>query len=232
MKKAIRTGVIAALLGIVFFGINATSSQAQGVLREILDRMDRYSKSLTSFQADVTMVKFDSTLKIAETYNGSVAYLPKAGGHDRYARLDWTKPQQESLAVIGDSFEMYRPKLNQVVFGKSKDAKQGGKAGNLLSLLTMKKDDLRRDFEVIYIGQEQIQGGTDTWHIELTPKTTMDYKKADLWVDADGSPRQARILEKTNDTTTLLISSVKKNPTLKASIFKLDYPKNTPRVPA
>ena len=223
MKKAIRISIIASCLGIAFLSLSATNTNAQGVLREILDRMDKYNKSITSLQADVTMVKYDSTLKISETYNGSTSYLPKAKGHDRYARIDWTKPTQESIAVIGEEYELYRPRLNQVIYGKAKDEK--GKAGNLLSFMSMSRDELKDKFDVAYIGQEQIQGGTDTWHIELTPKTGQDYKKADLWIDADGSPRQARVLERNSDTTTILISGVKKNPTIKASVFVLNYDK-------
>ena len=229
MKKAIRTGIFAACLGIAFSAVGVSESRAQGVLREIEGRMEAYNKNLQSLQADVTMVKFDNTLKVSDTYNGSVSYLAKAKGHDRYARIDWTKPAQESLAVIGNDYELYRPRLNQVIYGKT-GGNGNGKAGNLLSFLTMSRDELKSNFDVSYIGQEQISGGVDTWHLELKPLKTMDYQKADIWVDADGTPRQARILEKNNDTTTLLISGIKKNPTLQGSIFKLKYPGNVKRI--
>src|ERR1043165_3953774 len=164
MKKAIRTSIIAGCLGILFSAVSVTESRAQNILGEILRRMDVYNKSITSLQADVTMVKYDSTLKISETYNGSTSYLPKGKGHDRYARIDWTKPTQESIAVIGEEYELYRPRLNQVIYGKAKNAKQGGsKASNLMSFLSMSKDELKSNFDVAYIGQEQIQGGIDTW---------------------------------------------------------------------
>jgi outer membrane lipoprotein-sorting protein len=228
MKKVIRTSVIATCLGMLFIGVSAPRSNAQ-VLREILNRMDTYNKSLQSLQAEVTMVKYDSTLKISETYNGSVSYLAKAKGHDRYARIDWTKPAQESLAVIGDKYELYRPRLNQVVYGRTTGGQ--GKAGNLLSFLTMSRDELKSNFDVSYIGQEAISGGTQTWHLDLKPLRTTDYQKAEIWVDADGAPRQARILEKNNDTTTLMISGMKKNPTLKGEVFALKYPGSVKKIP-
>ena len=229
MNKAIRTSVIAACLVIGFCSAGVSESHAQGVLREIEARMEAYNKNLQSLQADVTMEKYDSTLKVSDTSSGSISYLAKAKGHDRYARIDWTKPQQESLAVIGDEYELYRPRLNQVIYGKTSGGQ--GKAGSLLSFLTMSRDELRSNFDVSYIGQEQISGGTDTWHLQLKPLKNQDYKMADIWVDADGTPRQARILEKNNDTTTLMISGIKKNPTLKGSVFALKYPSNVKKIP-
>ena len=203
-----------------------TQAHAQ-VIGEIERRMEAYNQNLQSLQAQVTMEKYDSTLKIADASSGSVSYIAKAKGHDRYARIDWTKPQQESLVVIGNDYELYRPRLNQVISGKTSGGE--GKAGNLLSFLTMSRAELKSNFDVSYIGQEQISGGTDTWHLQLKPIKTADYKMADIWVDSDGTPRQARVLEKNNDTTTLMISGIKKNPTINGDAFKLNYPNNVVR---
>jgi len=227
MKKAIRSSIIAGCLGIVFSMVGVAETRAQ-VLRQIEDRMEAYNQNLQSLQASVTMEKFDSTLKIPETYSGSVSYIAKAKGHDRYARIDWTKPAQESLVVIGSDYELYRPRLNQVIYGKTSGGQ--GKAGNLLSFLTMSRAELKANFDVSYIGEEQISGGTNTWHLQLKPLKTTDYKMADIWVDSDGTPRQARVLEKNNDTTTLMISGIKKNPTIKGDAFKLNYPSNVTKV--
>ena len=134
MKKAIRTSLIAACLGIMVFVSGLTQAHAQ-VIGEIERRMEAYNQNLQSLQAQVTMEKYDSTLKIADASSGSVSYIAKAKGHDRYARIDWTKPQQESLVVIGNDYELYRPRLNQVISGKTSGGE--GKAGNLLSFLTM-----------------------------------------------------------------------------------------------
>ncbi len=55
---------------------------------------------------------------------------------------------------------------------------------------------------------------------------------ADLWVDGDGIPRQARITENNNDTTTVLLSDIRRNETLKAEIFKLKYPSTAKKIKA
>jgi outer membrane lipoprotein-sorting protein len=45
-------------------------------------------------------------------------------------------------------------------------------------------------------------------------------------VDANGMPVQAKVVEKNNDTTTILLSDVKRNATVKASVFKIEPPKD------
>ena len=50
---------------------------------------------------------------------------------------------------------------------------------------------------------------------------------ADLWVDGNGMPVQAKITEKNNDTTLVLLSNMQKNVTIKASEFKINLPKGT-----
>ena len=62
-----------------------------------------------------------------------------------------------------------------------------------------------------------------TFHLELTPIRATSYKTADLWVDGDGMPRQAKITEQNNDWTTVLLTNIQKNVTLKGGMFKLNY---------
>ena len=221
MKKFITTGIIA--LGFALF-LN-TFAQAQGPLREIVNRMDSYNKALTSFQSNVTMVKWDSLLNANDTYEGTASYLPKNSKNPMAVRIDWSKPAVEQMAVRGDQYELYRPRLNQVIKGKTNSAKTVNNAGGALAFMSMSKAELQANYTVRYIGQEAISGGTQTWHLELTPKKPTSYKTAEIWVDSDGLPRQAKVTEKNNDTTTVLLQNVKTNITLNVSIFKLDYPK-------
>ena len=221
MKKFITTGIIA--LGFALF-LN-TFAQAQGPLREIVNRMDSYNKALTSFQSNVTMVKWDSLLNANDTYEGTASYLPKNSKNPMAVRIDWSKPAVEQMAVRGDQYELYRPRLNQVIKGKTNSAKTVNNAGGALALMSMSKAELQANYTVRYVGQEAISGGTQTWHLELTPKKPTSYKTAEIWVDNDGLPRQAKVTEKNNDTTTVLLQNVKTNITLNVSIFKLDYPK-------
>jgi outer membrane lipoprotein-sorting protein len=64
-------------------------------------------------------------------------------------------------------------------------------------------------------------------HIKLTPKTRTSYKTAELWVDVDGMPRQSKLTEHNNDTTTVLLTNIQKNPSLKGSDFEIKLPPGT-----
>ena len=230
MNKVLRIGIIAVCLGFIFSSFSVSEAKAQTDLGEILRRMDKYNKSLQSLKADVTMVKYNPQLNVSDTTVGTTSYLPKTAKRVMYVRIDWTKPVQEQISVIGDSYELYRPRLNTVIRGKTQQAKNSASVGGALGFMNMSKAQLNANYDVIWIGEEQISGGVKTIHIQLTPKAATSYKLADLWIDVDGVPRQAKITEKNNDTTTVLLSNIVKNETISASIFKLKYPNSVKKV--
>lgn len=199
----------------------ASFASAQGVKQEILDRMDGNYKTLTSLTANVKMDRTEAVLGETDSRTGNVNFLPKSKKHAMYIRLDWDKPN-ESMVVIDKKYQLYRPALNQVIQGSTDSAKSSGKAGNALGFLSMSRRELMDNYEIKYMGQEDISGGVPTWHLFMTPKGKSSYKSAELWVDKDGMPRQARVTEMNNDTSVILLSNIQKNPTIKAEIFKLD----------
>jgi outer membrane lipoprotein-sorting protein len=225
---------MALLMGVFFVSALAVDAKAQNVLGEILRRMDVYNKSLQSLKADVMMVKYNPQLNVSDTSTGTTSYLPKskATGNKIYVRIDWVKPVQEQVSVIGDDYELYRPTLNQVIVGKTGNAKNNASAGGALGFMNMSKEQLKANYDVVYLGEEQISGGSQTWHLQLTPKSQTSYKLAELWVDGDGVPRQARITERNNDTTTVLLSNVRRNDNIKGAIFKLQYPGSVKKIRA
>ena len=232
MNKFLRTGLTAIFFSLLFSTVSVVETRAQNILGEILRRMDTYNKTLQSLTAGVTMVKHNPQLNVSDTSIGTTSYLPKSAKRVMYVRIDWTKPVEEQVSVIGDNYELYRPRLNQVIVGKVQGAKNNASVGGALGFMNMSKDQLKANYDVVYIGEEQISGGTQTWHLQLTPKTTTSYKLADLWVDGDGIPRQAKITENNNDTTTVLLSNIRRNETLKGEIFKLKYPSSAKKIKA
>lgn len=231
MSKFIRSGVFVIGLGLLISSVSVTEAKAQNILGEILRRMDLNNKSLQSLRADVSMTKYNAQLNITDPPTiGSTSYLPKTAKHVMYVRIDWTKPVEEQVSVIGDAYELYRPRLQQVIVGKANSSKNNASVGGALSFMSMSKSQLAANYDVIYVDREELGGGTKTSHIHLTPKTDTSYKSADLWVDDDGFPRQATITERNGDTSTVLLSNILKNVTLKAEIFKLNYDKKKVKV--
>lgn len=223
MKKFLRFGLTALTLMFVFGVFTATETRAQ--LQNILNTMDTHNKLLKSLQADVKMGKYNSQLGENDINEGTVKYLP-GSEKNMYVRIDWTKPIVESLAVANGQYVLYTPRRQQAIVGKVDKAQGSAKANGALAFMSMSKAQLKANYNVKYIGQENV-GTVPTWHLELTPKAGGSYKQADLWVDGNGMPIQARVTERNNDTTTVLLTNLKKNITISSDVFALKPPKGT-----
>lgn len=230
MRETIRYSIILSLIFAAAAFVSVREASAQNVLGEILKRMDDHNKSLQSVQATVRMDKHNPQLNVTDSYSGSTKYLPKTK-NGMYMRLDWTKPTVEQISVIGDKYELYKPSINQLYHGQVKKAKTSAAAGNALGFMNMSKEQLKANYNVKYIGQETI-GGTATWRLELVPKAPTSYKTADLWIDGNGMPIQAKITEQNNDTTTVLLENIQKNVTISTAVFKLSYPSSVKKIAA
>ena len=230
MSKVLRYGLLSVVFGTILLSASAADAFGQNVLGEILKRMDINNKSIQTLRVGVTMTKHNPQLNTSDVSVGSASYLPKAA--KRYVRIDWTQPTEEHISIIGDAYELYRPRIKQVITGKVNSAKNNASAGGALSFMNMSQAQLKANYDVVYIGEETLTAGVKAWHLELTPKTAASYKHAELWVDGDGMPRQAKIVERNNDSTTVLLSNIEKNITLRAEIFKLKYPSDVKKIKA
>jgi outer membrane lipoprotein-sorting protein len=215
------------MMAFVFAVFSAVSANAQGVLPEILKRMDTNNKSLKSLKASIKMSKHNSQLDEYDLYEGSVQYLPAASKEQIKVRIDWAKPLVEHLAVGSGQYILYRPHLGQAIIGKVDKAKGNAGAGGALAFMSMNREQLKTNYDVAYIGEETVNGSVKTWHIQLTPKNPTSYKAADLWVDTNGMPVQAKVIEKNNDSTTVQLTNIERNATVKADVFAIKPPKNT-----
>lgn len=222
MSKFLRAGFIAIAVIFVFsvFGVGEAGAQR---VSEVLRRMDGNYKSMQTLQADITMEKYNKQLDEGDTTSGKIKYIPKTAKNVMYIRIDWLKPIEEYMSVIGDGYTIYRPKQKQVYIGKTTGAKNNAKAGNALAFLSMSRKELSDNYTYRDLGDESVRG-TGAVHLELTPKGAATYKLAHLWVDKDGVPLMAKIVEKNDDTTTVFISNIKMNATLKGEDFEIKYP--------
>lgn len=226
MKKYLRFCFATVATLFVFSVLAAVETNAQNPLPEILKRMSEHQKALTSLKANIVMDKFNSQLNEHDISEGIAQYVP-AKGRDALVRVDWTKPVEETLAVANGQYIMYRPRLKQALNGSTKNAQGSEKTSNVLTFMSMSNAQLRANYSVKYLGPETVSGGAETWHLELTPKTAQSYKSAELWVDGNGMPIQAKIIENNSDSTTILLSNLQKNVTIDGKQFKLTLPKDT-----
>ena len=228
MKSFLKAGlaVIAVTLFFNAFAITETKAQGNNPLNEILKRMETNRNSIKTLRSSVKMVKYNSQLQESDTTEGTSMYVP-VKGRDAYVRIDWTKPAEEILTVVNGKYMLYRKRLEQAIVGNAKEAKGNGKANGALAFMNMSKDELKANYTIKYLGQENVSGGSPTWHLELTPKTVTSYKMAELWVDGDGMPIQAKIVETNNDSTTVFLSGIQKNSKINVADFQVKLPKGT-----
>ncbi|HVQ56054.1 MAG TPA: outer-membrane lipoprotein carrier protein LolA [Pyrinomonadaceae bacterium] len=219
--------IFPGFIAVFVFAIAATANASgQGIINEILNRMDAHNKALSSLRANVTMVKENAQLGGAlDTNEGRVAYLP-AKARDPLVRIDWVKPK-ESLSVVNKQYVIHRPALNQAYTGTTDGAKGNAKAGTALAFMNMSRAQLKENYTVAYLGEETVKDGTKTWHLQMTPKVPTSYKSAEVWVDGNGMPVQSKVIEKNNDTTTVLLTNLQKNVRVDKSEFQIKLPDGT-----
>lgn len=224
--RIVRLFAICSVSTAVFIGGSFTVN-AQNLLGEILSRMDAHNRSLKSLRARIKMVKTNVQLGENDLYSGSVQYIPAQTKEKIRIRVDWESPAVEQLAIGNGEYILYRPRLKQAIVGKVESAKGNAGAGGALSFLSMNRAQLKANYDVTYIGEETVGSNIRTWHLRLTPKNPGTYKAADLWVDANGMPIQATVIEKNNDSTTIYLSDIQKNVPVDSSSFSIKLPKGT-----
>lgn len=231
MSKFLRFGLTTLALLFVFNIFAVTETKAQ-IVNKILDTMDAHYKALSSLQANVKMDKYNAQLDEHDVTEGTVKYVPQKDlkGNAALVRIDWTKPVQESLAVVNKEYILYRPRLGQALIGKVDKAQGSAKSNSALAFMNMSKAQLKANYNVKYLGEEKVGGGTPTWHLELTPKIKTSYKLADIWVDGNGMPIQMRITENNNDATIVFLSNLIKNQTINSKDFVIPLPKGTKKL--
>lgn len=230
MSKLKRYLGFAALL-FVFIGGAAASEASGQVLNSILTRIDNHNKALRSLRADVTMVKENTQLRVNDTTEGKVLYVPQRNS-DPLVRIDWRSPD-ETFAVVKGTYIIYRPRLQQYITGSTKQAKGKGTAGGALAFMNMSRAELRKNYEVVIVSENaSLSGGVSTIHLKLTPKIKTSYQYAEVWVDSDGMPLQSKVVENNGDSTTILLKNLEKNITIDRSTFQVKLPPGTKRVDA
>ena len=232
MKKLFSLTLVATfVLTIVAVGLVSRANAQAGLVSSILSRMDKQKRSLRTLRANISMQKYNSQLRETDIYVGVVLYIPgAAGSSSAFVRLEWTKPQQEILAVANGNYTLYRPRLNQAIEGKTGSIKSE-KDSDVLALMNMSAAQLRTKFgEFQDMRDETLWGGVQTTHFTAVPKTAASYKYIEVWVDDGGMPVQTKMVEKNDDSTTVRLTNVEKNQDIPRDQFKLNLNSGVKRI--
>ena len=229
MKKFFAAALAALMLAAsLFVAPPRAQAQGPGLVSSILNKIDRNRRSLGSLRAAITMQKYTAQLRDADMYYGDVQYVA-AQGRDANVRVDWAKPVQETLAVTGGQYILYRPRLKQAYQGSTKSAGSKGKASSILSFaLNMTGAQAKSRFNVSYEGEGELYSGSPhvLW-LKLTPRGNQGFQFAEVWVTDDGMPIQTRVTEKNGDATTVRLSNIQRNPNIPMENFTVTPPAGT-----
>jgi outer membrane lipoprotein-sorting protein len=231
MKKLFSLSLVAGLLlaTVTMGSPSRANGQSAGLVSSILSSMERNGRSLKSLRANINMEKYNAQLRDKDQYSGIVLYIPGAGS-SAAVRLEWNKPQHEILAVLKGDYMLYRPRLNQVLVGKTGSIKSS-KDSDVLALMNMSAVQLRTKFgELQDVRDETLWGGVHTNHFRATPKVAASYKYIEVWVDDSGMPVQTKMVEKNDDSTTVRLTNVEKNQQIPMKEFTLQLDSSVKRV--
>ena len=208
--------VIAAIISVA--PVQTANAQAAGLVSSIINRMERNRRELRSLRAAIRMEKVNSQVGDTDRYTGTVVYQPS--GRTASVRVDWRSPQQETLAVHGGRYTLFRPRLNLAYQGNANSGRDR-MSGILGFGLNTSRQQIASRFNAQYIGEERVNG-VATSHILLEPRGGASYRYAEVWVDSSGMPVQTRIVERNYDQTTVTLSNVQRNAPVSESDFRLE----------
>lgn len=232
MKKLVPLGLLIAML-VAAVAVNSPTevkAQGAGFVSSLLNRMERNRQSLKSLRASVDMVKYNAQIRDEEKRKGTVLYVP-ATGKNAYVRIDWSFPEQETLAVADGQFTLFRPRLNMAYKGKAGQGSKG-KQSAAFEFMNMSRAQLSSRYNLEYMGEEKLWGGVATTHVKLVPKAGANFKWAEAWIDAGGMPVQTKVIEKNDDSTTVRLTNMQRNAGISLDEFILKLGSKVKIVPA
>ena len=229
MKKLIPLSLAVLMLLTVFMAVpyGSASAQSAGLVSSILNKMERNRRDLRSLRASISMEKYNAQLNDRDKFEGVMAYMP-ADGRNAYVRVEWQKPRREILTVADGAYQLYNLRQNVVYEGNAKSSR--AKAGNVLSFLNMSGAQLKSSFNTEYVGEENLWGDVNTSHLKIVPRGASSYKYAEIWVDSSGMLIQAKVVERSDDSTTVRLLNLQRNAGISTDEFRQQLPDGVKRV--
>ena len=216
--------VMLVLVAALAVATTSANNQSAGLVSSVLSKMERNRRGLKSLRSGISMEKYNSQLRDSEKFKGIVSYVP-GSGREASVRIEWQSPQHEILTVKDGKYVLFRPRLGMAYVGSSNSKSKNNKAGGVLEMIYMSRQQLEARFQPVQdVREETLWGGVSTIHLTLVPKGNASFKYAEIWVDDFGMPIQTKIVEKNDDATTMRLTGLEKNAKISADDFnqKLD----------
>lgn len=229
MKKFISLGVSALLLAFsVGASLRADAKNTPQLLTGVLAKMEKAHKELKSLKAQIIQEKTNVQIGTKDKDFGTLLYKPGAGKAKGKIRIDYTKPANSTVAIIGDSFVLHQPKINQAI--KSTTAKAAkGRVGGYAQLVGLDGSarQLLDSYNIEYISDETVDGQAAA-HLRLVPKVAGSFASVEIWVNNQtGFPAMQKYNERNGDYTVVKLTNLQQNLALNDSEFDVKLPSGT-----
>lgn len=229
MKRLTSLAISAALLAFITgAGLRADAKNTPQLLTGILAKMEKAHKELKSLKAQITQEKTNVQIGTKDKDYGTLLYKPGAGKAKGKIRIDYTKPTNNTVAVVGDSFLFHQPKINQAL--KSTIAKAAkGRVGGYAQLVGLDGSvkQLLDSYNIEYISDETVDGQMAS-HLRLVPKASGSFASVEIWVNnQSGFPAMQKYNERNGDYTVVKLTNLQQNIALNDSEFDVKLPNGT-----
>lgn len=219
------------LVGMLASGAGRVGATAQPqLLTGILNKMDKARLELKSLKAELVLQKTNTQLSITDTEYGQLLYKPADAKGKQKFRIDYTKPSKDIIAVDGDNFTFYQPRINQAMKGvasKLSKGKQGGFAQFIAIGLGGSMKSTSGKYNIGFVKDEMVNG-VMTSVLRLTPKTAEQFASVDIWVNQQNwLPVQVKGVERNGDYTVVSFKNSQLNASIPDASFAVNLPSGT-----
>ena len=198
-------------------------------LAEILFDMNEAAKRVKTISANLDYTKVTVVVDDKSTESG-MFYFRHGKGTE--IRIEIQKPEEKIILFRKNKGEIFLPKINQI---QEYNLEQKSDMVQQFLLLGFGTDtnELKKNYEIKYVREEDLQGDT-TALLELLPHrqtVAAQIAKIELWVSEESwLPAQQKFYESGGDYLIAGYSAVKVNRILPQSTFELNAPDNAKRV--
>ena len=214
----------ALLVSLVGADRRANANASPQLLTGILAKMEKMHKELRSLKAGLVQEKVNAQIGTRDKDFGTLMYKPGVGKTKGKFRIDYTKPTTNTIAVNGDSFMFYQPKLNQAfknTLAKAAKGRVGGYA-QILGLDGSVKN-MMDNYNFDFVGDENVDGQSAA-HLRLTPKAGSTLVSIEIWVNNSGFPLMQKFNERNGDYTVVKLTNPQQNVAINDSDFEVKLP--------
>jgi outer membrane lipoprotein-sorting protein len=231
MKKLISLAVIAGISLLIAGADRSASANTQAqLLTGILNKMEKAHLDLKSLKAEMVLERTNTQIGVTDSEFGQLLYKPGAKKSKQKLRIDYTKPSKDILAVDGDNFVFYQPRINQAFKGMASKYSKG-KQGGLAQFITIALDGSLKSasgkYNIGFVKDEMVEG-VMTSVLRLTPKSSEQFTSFDIWVNQqNGFPVRFSGAERNGDLTMVTLKNLQLNTNVPNNAFALDLPSGT-----